>query len=144
MEAETKSKLTQLVKKAAQRLKDKRKMVPFTMHVESVDMDIVLRPCTRAELIESQEMSTTDQPNRGDRYLVYICAKNPSLPEIAKQLQQEGTINEFLEVMDMFTDQEVAQMSVQIVTAAGFLGGGASIVKAPEAMREAAKNEVKN
>lgn len=87
MDKDTKTTLEQFTKKAIQRLKDKKIPKTATLHIPSMDEDIVIRSLTDEEVVECTNIEDDNDPNRADKYAIYMATKTPDLKAVSTELK---------------------------------------------------------
>ncbi len=122
MDKNTKTTLEQFTKKALQRLQDKRKCKTVTLYVPSLDEEIVIRSLLNTEIVECTSIEDENDPNRCDRYAIYLACKKPDLKAVAAELKKAGEITEPIEVVDIFDISEQTQIATEIMKLSGVIG----------------------
>lgn len=67
----------------------------------SIDERIRIRGLSKQEIAEVSEIDNTDDPYAGDKYSVYIATVEPDLKAVAKQMKEDGNIQEYTDVVDI-------------------------------------------
>lgn len=122
MDKDKKAALAEFSRKALQRLEDKKTVKTACLYVPSLDQEIKVRSLTRAEISECMGIDETNDPNRGDRYCVYIATVEPNLKLTATELKEAGEIVEYLEVVDIFDMHEVTDIGLKVMELSGVTG----------------------
>lgn len=123
MEKETKQTLSEFSQKAMQRLRDRKVMKTQRLYIPSMDDEIVIRNLTHEEIIECMAVEDTDSdPDRSDRYTIYLAVKEPNLKELALAAKQEGEIAEYMDVVTMFELHERVAIAQKIMQLSGVIG----------------------
>lgn len=122
MDKETKSALSEFSRRAIQRLRDKKTIKKRRLNIPSIDQDITIRNLSYGEVVECTEIEDNGDPNRSDKYAVYLAVTEPNLREVATQLKAAGEIKEFLEVVDIFDLTEITQIATQVMKISGVIG----------------------
>lgn len=99
------------IRKANERLEDKKKPKYMHLYVPCIDEEIKIRSLTKAEVDECFSM----EGDAGDDYMLYLCCVEPSLKETAKVLKSEGKIQEYTEVVNIFNAQEKSEILRKIL-----------------------------
>lgn len=108
--------------KAVQRLKDKRTRKTERLYVPSLDQEIVIQSLIYPEIVECTEIEDANDPNKADKYSVYLAVIEPNLKEVAVQLKKNKEIKEYLEVVDIFDMSEVSDIAMEVMKLSGVLG----------------------
>lgn len=122
MDNQTQQSLTSFAQKALQRLEDKKTVKHRTLFVPSLDQNIKIRNLTQQEVLECTSIDETSDPNKADRYSVYLSVVEPNLKETATELKKLGSINEYIDVVDIFEMSEVMEIATEIMLLSGVLG----------------------
>ena len=129
MNSEKKSFLAEFSRRAVQRLQDKKVPKYRTLHIPSLDTDMRFRNLSYDEITECMNMEDTDDPNRSDKYCIYLAAVEPSLKDVAKEIMDseaslpadQRTVLEPLDVVGMFNIGEIQEIAMQIMELSGVL-----------------------
>lgn len=129
MNSEKKSFLAEFSRRAMQRLQDKKVPKYRTLHIPSLDTDMRFRNLSYDEITECMNMEDTDDPNRSDKYCIYLAAVEPSLKDVAKEIMDseaslpadQRTVLEPLDVVEMFNISEIQEIAMQIMELSGVL-----------------------
>lgn len=129
MNSEKKSFLAEFSRRAMQRLQDKKVPKYRTLHIPSLDTDMRFRNLSYDEITECMNMEDTDDPNRSDKYCIYLAAVEPSLKDVAKEIMDseaslpadQRTVLEPLDVVGMFNISEIQEIAMQIMELSGVL-----------------------
>lgn len=122
MDNQTQQSLTSFAQKALQRLEDKKTVKHRTLFVPSLDQNIKIRNLTQQEVLECTSIDETSDPNKADRYSVYLSVVEPNLKETATELKKLGSINEYIDVVDIFEMSEVMEIATEVMLLSGVLG----------------------
>lgn len=122
MENQTMQALTSFAQKALQRLEDKLTIKHRTLYVPSLDQNIKIRNLTKQEVLECTSVDETSDPNKADRYSVYLSVVEPNLKETATELKKLGSIKEYIDVVDIFEMSEVMEIATEVMLLSGVLG----------------------
>lgn len=96
-----------------------------SLHVSSMDSDIVVKTPTKALILEAQNMGQEDA-TRADEYLIYQCVIEPDLKD--KKLQEAFDCVEPMDIVGaIFLPGEVASIAEKIMGLGGYSIGGVSI-----------------
>ena len=115
MNSEKKSFLAEFSRRAVQRLQDKKVPKYRTLHIPSLATDMRFRNLSYDEITECMNMEDTGDPNRSDKYCIYLAAVEPSLKDVAKEIMEsesslpadQRTLLEPLDVVGIFDIGEV-------------------------------------
>ena len=129
MDKDKKSFLAEFSRRAMQRLQDKKVPKYRTLHIPSLDTDMRFRNLSYDEITECMNMEDTDDPNRSDKYCIYLAAVEPSLKDVAKEIMEsesslpadQRTLLEPLDVVGMFNIGEIQEIAMQIMELSGVL-----------------------
>lgn len=130
MDSEKKSFLAEFSRRAVQRLQDRKVPKYRTLHIPSLDTDMRFRNLSYDEIAECMNMEDTGDPNRSDKYCIYLAAVEPSLKDVAKGIMDsesglpadQRTLLEPLDVVGIFDIGEVQEIAMQIMELSGVLG----------------------
>ena len=139
MDKEKKSFLAEFSRRAVQRIQDKNKKVPRyrTLHIPSMDIDMRFRNLFYEEIAECMNMEDDSDPNRSDKYCIYLAAVEPSLKDVAKEIMEsesslpvdQRTLLEPLDVVKMFEIGEVQEIAMQIMDLSGVVNTKVTVVE---------------
>lgn len=122
---ETKSNLEVFTAKALQRLHDKRQALPTQdIYVPSLDAEITIRAMSEAEMADInnvQESAPDNEPNYGDKYMVYTCTTYPDLKALAQKWMSAGELATPMEITSIFSIGEISDISLKIAELSGIL-----------------------
>lgn len=110
------------IKKAEERLEEKKKHRTRTVHVPSLDEDIKIRGLSTTEIAEINDVDNENDPYVSDKYCVYIACVSPNLREIATDLKEKGKIKEYTEVTEIFEVYEIKEIATHIMELSGITG----------------------
>jgi hypothetical protein len=108
--------------KAAKRLQEKKVKKYLTLHVPSLEENIKIRSLDYEEIVECTEIEDSTDPNKADKYSVYLAVVEPSLKDVATELKKTGEITEYLDVMDIFELSEIQEIATEVMKLSGVLG----------------------
>ena len=109
-------------KRAFARLEEKKKTRYRALYVPSIDTNIKIKGMSTGEIIESSEMDTELDKTRSERYMVYQSVIEPSLKDLATQAKEDGKIQDYLEITDIFEYHEVQEICLQVMELSGYTG----------------------
>lgn len=123
MEKETKQTLSAFAQKAMQRLQDRKTFKTQKLHIPSLDEEITIRSLSREEIIECLGVEDTESdPDRSDRYTIYLAVKEPNLKELATMAKEQGEIVEYMDIVNIFEMHERVSISKHIMELSGVIG----------------------
>lgn len=138
MDHEKQSLLAEFSRRAVQRIQDKNKKVPKyrTLHIPSMNIDMRFRSLFYDEIAECMNMEDADDPNRSDKYCIYLAAVEPSLKDVVKEIMEsesglptdQRTLMEPLDVVKMFDMGEVQAIATQIMDLSGVINAKVTVV----------------
>ncbi len=108
--------------KAVKRLQERRTRRQEMLHVPSLDEDIRIQSLLYPEIVECTEIDDSGDPNRADRYAVYLAVVEPDLRQLAVQLKEQGEIREYTDVTDIFEMGELSQIAMEVMRISGVAG----------------------
>ena len=108
--------------KAVQRLKDKKTRKTETLYVPSLDENIKIQSLIYPEIVECIEMENEGDPNRADKYSIYLAIVEPDLKKVAAELKEGGEIRENLEIVDIFEMSEISDIAMEVMKLSGVSG----------------------
>lgn len=108
--------------KAVKRLQEKKVRKYETLHIPSLDENIRIQSLLYPEIVECTEIEDSGDPNKADKYAVYLAVVDPDLKQLAMTLKDQGEIREYLEVVDIFDMAEVSQIAMEIMKISGVTG----------------------
>lgn len=123
MEKETKQTLSAFAQKAMQRLQDRKVFKTQKLHIPSLDEEITIRSLNREEIIECMGVEDTESdPDRSDRYTIYLAVKEPNLKELATIVKEQGEIVEYMDIVGIFEMHERVSIARAIMELSGVIG----------------------
>jgi predicted Mrr-cat superfamily restriction endonuclease len=108
------------MKKATERLAEKKKVRYRTLHIPSLEQDIKIRGLSVNEIMEIADTDTVADKTRADRSMVYETVVEPNLKELAKQMKEDGKITDYLTVTDIFEYSEIQEIAAQALELSGY------------------------
>lgn len=102
-------------RKAKEKINARKQLRTKKLFVEDVGIELTLRGLTDQELIDVNEYS--DDSLKNDKYLVYVATKE--LPEIAEIMMRNGDIQDYTDVVDMFTRADRKQLAEEVLKLSG-------------------------
>lgn len=108
--------------KAVQRLKNKKVRKYETLYVPSLDENIKIRSLDYPEIVECTEIEDSNDPNRADKYCIYLAVTEPDLKQTAMELKERGEIREYMEVVDIFEMSEITDIATEVMKLSGVIG----------------------
>lgn len=131
MDQQKKSLLGEFSRRAMQRLQDKKVHKKMTLHVPSLDADIIIRSLDYKEITECANIEDDGDRNRSDKYGVYLAMVEPDLKAAAKEIMEaesdlpadQRTLLEPLDIVNIFDLAEMQQIAVKVMELSGAMGG---------------------
>lgn len=108
--------------KAEKRMEEKKTMRTCRIRIPSLDEVICIRGLKSSEIAEIAEIDNSDDLYAGDKYTVYIATVEPDLRGIASGMKENGSIQEYTDVVDIFEIYEIRQISEKIMELSGVTG----------------------
>lgn len=108
--------------KAIQRLKDKKTRKYEMLYIPSLDENIKIQSLLYPEIVECSEIEDANDPNKADKYAIYLSVVEPDLKQLAITLKEKGEIREYTEIVDIFDMTEVTQIATEIMKLSGVAG----------------------
>lgn len=123
MDKETKQTLSSFAQKAMQRLQDRKTFKTQKLYIPSFDEEITIRNLNRQEIIECLNVEDTEQdPDRSDRYSIYLAVTEPNLKELATAAKESGDIAEYMDIVNIFEVHERVSIAQKIMELSGVIG----------------------
>ena len=102
-----------------------------------MDIDMRFRNLFYEEIAECMNMEDDSDPNRSDKYCIYLSAVEPSLKDVAKEIMEseaslpvdQRTLLEPLDVVKMFEIGEVQEIAMQIMDLSGVVNTKVTVVE---------------
>lgn len=108
--------------KAIKRFQEKKVRKYRTLHIPSLDENIKIRNLDYPEIVECTEIEDENDPNAADKYTIYLAVVEPSLKEVAQEMMNQGLIQTYPEVVNIFEMSEVTEIATEIMKLSGVLG----------------------
>ncbi len=108
------------LRKAEERLEEKRKTKKRILHIPSLDTNITIRSLNNAEIMECLDFEDSLE---GDKYTAYIGIVEPDLKEVASELKRKGEIFNYTDVIDIFRANERTAIVQEILELSEVIGG---------------------
>lgn len=106
------------LQKASKRLEEVRKRKFVRLYVPSLETEIKIRSLSKAEVAECIEM---EDSIASDNYSLYLSVVEPDLREVAKSLKEDGKIQEYVDVVEIFNLQERTQIVKEVMKLSGVI-----------------------
>jgi len=110
------------VAKAAQRIRDNKVRKTERLYVPSLDQEITIQSLLYPEIVECTEIEDANDPNKADKYTIYLSVVEPNLKDVAVELKNNGDIKEYTEIVDMFSMSEISEIAMEIMKLSGVVG----------------------
>lgn len=108
--------------KAMQRIQEKKARKHRKLHIPSLNQEITIRNLDYAEIVECTEIEDANDPNKSDKYCIYLAVTEPNLKEVAAELKEQGAIKEYTDVTDIFEVSEVSEIAMEVMKLSGVVG----------------------
>lgn len=108
--------------KAVKRLQENKVRRRERIYVPSLDEEITIQSLTYPEIVECTEIEDDKDPNKADKYTIYLSVVDPDLKEVAVQLKESGEIKEYIEVVDIFAMSEISEIAMEIMKLSKMVG----------------------
>ncbi len=108
--------------KAVKRLQEKKTRKYETLHIPSLDEKVKIQSLLYPEIVECTEIEDASDPNKADKYAVYLAVVEPDLKQLAMELKDQGEIKEYTDVIDIFDMSEVSQIAMEVMKLSGAAG----------------------
>ena len=108
--------------KAIKRFQEKKVRKYRTLHIPSLDENIKIRNLDYPEIVECTEIEDENDPNAADNCTIYLAVVEPNLKEVAQQMMNQGLIQTYPEVVNIFEMSEITEIATEIMKLSGVLG----------------------
>ena len=108
--------------KAIKRFHEKKVRKYRTLHIPSLDENIKIRNLDYPEIAECTEIEDENDPNAADKYTIYLAVVEPNLKEVAQEMMNQGLIQTYPEVVNIFEMSEITEIATEIMKLSGVLG----------------------
>ena len=108
--------------KAIKRFQEKKVRKYRTLHIPSLDENIKIRNLDYPEIVECMEIEDENDPNAADKYTIYQAVVEPNLKEVAQEMMNQGLIQTYPEVVNIFEMSEITEIATEIMKLSGVLG----------------------
>ena len=108
--------------KAIKRFQEKKVRKYRTLHIPSLDENIKIRNLDYPEIVECTEIEDENDPNATDKYTIYLAVVEPNLKEVAQEMMNQGLIQTYPEVVNIFEMSEITEIATEIMKLSGVLG----------------------
>ena len=92
------------------------------LHIPSLDENIKIRNLDYPEIVECTEIEDENDPNAADKYTIYLAVVEPNLKEVAQEMMNQGLIQTYPEVVNIFEMSEITEIATEIMKLSGVLG----------------------
>ena len=102
----------------------RRKRSENTAHyIFRAQMKIIkIRNLDYPEIVECTEIEDENDPNAADKYTIYLAVVEPNLKEVAQEMMNQGLIQTYPEVVNIFEMSEITEIATEIMKLSGVLG----------------------
>ena len=87
-----------------------------------MDENIKIRNLDYPEIVECTEIEDENDPNAADKYTIYLAVVEPNLKEVAQEMMNQGLIQTYPEVVNIFEMSEITEIATEIMKLSGVLG----------------------
>lgn len=101
--------------KAAKKIEERKKRRVKRLYSSDLEEEIELRGLSAEEIGECSEYS--DNSHEVDRYTIYYASK--TLKDLASYMKEKGLITDYLDVMDMFSMQDIKKLAEEVLKLSG-------------------------
>lgn len=108
--------------KAMKRLKEKKVRKQERLHIPSLDEVITIQSLLYPEIVECTEIEDKNDPNKADKYAVYLAVVEPDLKKLALEFKNQGEIREYTDIVDIFNLSEITQIAMEVMKLSGVSG----------------------
>ena len=108
--------------KAIKRFQEKKVRKYRTLHIPSLDENIKIRNLDYPEIVECTEIEDENDPNAADKYTIYLAVLETTLKEVAQEMMNQGLIQTYPEVVNIFEMSEITEIATEIMKLSGVLG----------------------
>ena len=108
--------------KAIKRFQEKKVRKYRTLHIPSLDENIKIRNLDYPEIVECTEIEDENDPNAADKYTIYLAVVELNLKEVAQEMMNQGLIQTYPEVVNIFEMSEITEIATEIMKLSGVLG----------------------
>lgn len=108
--------------KAIKRFQEKKVRKYRTLHIPSLDENIKIRNLDYPEIVECTEIEDENDPNAADKSYIYLAVVEPNLKEVAQEMMNQGLIQTYPEVVNIFEMSEITEIATEIMKLSGVLG----------------------
>ena len=108
--------------KAIKRFQEKKVRKYRTLHIPSLDENIKIRNLDYPEIVECTEIEDENDPNAADKYTFYLAVVEPNLKEVAQEMMNQGLIQTYPEVVNIFEMSEITEIATEIMKLSSVLG----------------------
>lgn len=123
MDSKEKDKVFQgFAAKAVKRLQERKTRKYEMLHIPSLDENIKIQSLLYPEIVECTEIEDENDPNKADKYAVYLAVVEPDLKQLAVELKAQKEIREYTEVVDIFEMSEISQIAMEVMKISGVTG----------------------
>ena len=102
--------------KAIKRFQEKKVRKYRTLHIPSLDENIKIRN------LDYPEIEDENDPNAADKYTIYLAVVEPNLKEVAQEMMNQGLIQTYPEVVNIFEMSEITEIATEIMKLSSVLG----------------------
>lgn len=119
MDKEKEKTFQAFAEKAVKRIQEKKTRKYVTLYVPSLDENIKIQSLLYPEIVECMKIEDENDPNRADKYAIYLSVVEPDMKKLAVNLKEQGEIREYIDIVDIFDMNEVTQIATEIMKISG-------------------------
>lgn len=124
---DTKTALAAFNQKAMQRLQDNKVPKRQRLYVPSIDQEVTIRSLSYDEIVECLTVEDAGDPNRSDKYSIYMSMVEPNLKEAAQQMKasqagdppEQRAILEPMDIVGVFPLSEIHELAQRVMELSG-------------------------
>lgn len=119
MEKEKEKTFQAFAAKAVKRIQEKKVRKYEILHIPSLDENIKIQSLLYPEILECMKIEDENDPNKADKYAIYLSVVEPDMRKLALNLKEQGEIREYTDIVDIFEMSEVTQIATEIMKISG-------------------------
>ena len=101
--------------KAAKKIEERKKKRVKKLYSSDLEEEIEIRGLSTEEIGECSEYS--DNSHEVDKYTIYYASR--TLKDLANYMKEKGLIKDYLDVMDMFSMQDIKKLAEEVLKLSG-------------------------
>ncbi len=112
--------LSKFALKALKRFESKKERKTVKLYVPSLEEDITIQSLTETEFYEAMNVKDdVNKPDLADLHIMYKSVVEPNLKTVAVELKEQGQINEYIDVCNIFDVHEKKSITEEILKLSG-------------------------